>query len=218
MPPIPLFDGRNCTECLLWKPFSDFHKDKRSPGGRRTICKSCVKAYQQRLRANPSPRKPASRDEKRCPRCGLVKPALEFKTRVRDGRTYLRSYCHPCDAEHLVGLPKNPEKARAHNRRMTLRRYYGMSVEDYDALLIAQKGVCAVCGSPEPSGRKKYLCVDHDHVTGAIRGLLCGRCNVAVGFLRDDPDRAVRLIEYLRTHSERPPETLVHFATPLARR
>ena len=65
-----------------------------------------------------------------------------------------------------------------------------------------QNGVCASCGQPEwredhRTGKIRELCVDHDHATGAVRGLLCDDCNVAVGRLKDDPYRAMSVYRYL---------------------
>jgi hypothetical protein len=85
-------------------------------------------------------------------------------------------------------------------RRGQLKRLYGISPADYDALLAAQGGVCAICGKRS----KKTLCVDHCHATGTIRGLLCGKCNTGFGCYDDDqaamiaalpPGRARMIIE-----------------------
>jgi hypothetical protein len=69
----------------------------------------------------------------------------------------------------------------------------------------AQGGKCKVCRrDPADVDGHRYprLFVDHDHQTGAVRGLLCHGCNTAAGHLSDDPERAVRLAEYLREHAE----------------
>lgn len=63
---------------------------------------------------------------------------------------------------------------------------YGLSPEQYDALLAEQGGVCAICGGVNKGSRS--LAVDHDHETGTVRGLLCIPCNSAVGLLKEDPD------------------------------
>src|SRR6266851_7644995 len=68
--------------------------------------------------------------------------------------------------------------------RAWLKYTYGISVEEYDALLARQNGKCAICRE-KPEGQT--LCVDHCHVTGRIRGLLCRNCNVGLGNYRDDP-------------------------------
>ena len=67
-------------------------------------------------------------------------------------------------------------------------------------MLEAQNGVCAICGEARPEERTLH--VDHDHETGAIRGLLCVRCNNAIGDLRDDNDLARKLADYLDRDDE----------------
>lgn len=83
-------------------------------------------------------------------------------------------------------------------RRANLRRY-GLTPEDYDAMNDAQKGVCAACGSPpDGSGNTGHrLAVDHCHATGEVRGLLCRECNLALGYVKDDPKRLRALVHYL---------------------
>ena len=92
---------------------------------------------------------------------------------------------------------KNPKSIRAGK----LRREYGLSYDDYQYLWEQQDGVCAICFKVERSmsnGKVRSLAVDHDHATKQIRGLLCDKCNRAVGFLDDDPLRAEALARYLR--------------------
>ena len=72
-----------------------------------------------------------------------------------------------------------------------------LTEERYHELMESQEGRCAICGM-KPEGR---LAVDHDHATGQVRGLLCQSCNVAPGFLRDDPNRLKTAIASL----ENPP-------------
>lgn len=76
---------------------------------------------------------------------------------------------------------------------------YGLTSGQRQSLLDAQGGVCAVCSGVNASGNR--LAVDHDHVTGAIRGLLCHNCNVAIGHARDSADRLESLARYVRSHS-----------------
>jgi hypothetical protein len=58
-------------------------------------------------------------------------------------------------------------------------RRYGLTIARYEEMLEGQRGVCAICDGL-PSGKNKSLCVDHDHETGAVRGLLCHRCNALI--------------------------------------
>lgn len=90
----------------------------------------------------------------------------------------------------------NPDKEALNSRRSGLRRY-GITLEQYDELLEAQDGRCGICGSEDPGVRNKYFCVDHDHETGAVRGLLCHRCNVGIGYLKDDLEIVKKAVQYL---------------------
>jgi len=68
-----------------------------------------------------------------------------------------------------------------HNRileRAVLLKKFGMTMADYDLMFASQKGGCAICGRTQ----KQWLSVDHDHASGRVRGLLCTRCNLALGF------------------------------------
>lgn len=88
----------------------------------------------------------------------------------------------------------NPERMR--NTKFKTR--YGITLLEYNLLLEAQNGVCAICGTDKP-GRKgsNYLSVDHCHASGKVRGLLCYKCNVGLGAFKDDPASLTKAIEYL---------------------
>lgn len=88
-----------------------------------------------------------------------------------------------------------------YDRRRRLKEKYGLTVEQFDAMLKTQKGLCAICGRP-PSGKGQcgkspVLHVDHDHATGKVRGLLCPQCNQALGKFRDDVEILTSAIDYL---------------------
>jgi hypothetical protein len=96
---------------------------------------------------------------------------------------------------------RTPEGKR-HVRKMNLRKY-GLSLDDYDAMVTQQQGVCAACGQPETASNQFGvipLSIDHDHETGKIRGLLCMRCNWALGFLGDNPERLRMLLQYMEKY------------------
>ena len=92
-----------------------------------------------------------------------------------------------------VRPPQDPEYMRAY----VLRTKYGLTTEQYAAMEQAQGNVCAVCSERCSTGRR--LAVDHDHATGAVRGLLCHRCNRAIGLLGDDAALLRAAAEYLVT-------------------
>lgn len=91
---------------------------------------------------------------------------------------------------------KNPEKVR----EFRLKKY-GITPAQFDTLAAFQNGVCAICSAP-PTGRKQYLSVDHDHVTGRVRGLLCNECNTALGLLKDNVQTLEAAIKYLQREGQ----------------
>jgi Recombination endonuclease VII len=92
----------------------------------------------------------------------------------------------------------NRDKLSARNRDKYMKRRYGISRADYDALFERQGGVCAICRKRS----KERLCVDHCHVTGMIRGLLCRKCNFGLGSLCDDQRALVAALAYLGARSD----------------
>lgn len=105
---------------------------------------------------------------------------------------------------------RSREYKRSHpemRRRKGLKVNFGITLEEYNEMLIKQMGVCKICLKPETSidgrnKRVKALAVDHDHITGKIRGLLCYSCNIGIGFLKDSSDLLKKAAEYLEEHKE----------------
>jgi len=85
----------------------------------------------------------------------------------------------------------NPDKMNGQR----LRQRYSLSKADYEKLVKAQNGICAICGK-EPNGHRLFI--DHDHKTGNMRGLLCRNCNFALELFEDDSKRLLSAINYLR--------------------
>jgi len=89
---------------------------------------------------------------------------------------------------------KDSDRAKQTRRALELRKRYGLTVEEYQTLLARQEEVCAICRTATDG---KVLAVDHDHLTGQVRGLLCDRCNLLLGRVEDDPSLLRRAAEYL---------------------
>lgn len=111
-------------------------------------------------------------------------------------RRYRQGHRKELRAKALARYWANPEKARAINRASDLKcnlvRRYGINGEQYEAMCLAQGGKCLIC---EASGNR--LGIDHDHKTQAVRGLLCRKCNMALGLFCEDPRIINRAAEYL---------------------
>ena len=87
------------------------------------------------------------------------------------------------------------DKILAYGKAYMLQKKYGLTQMEIDALLALQGGVCAACGTTRWGNRGPV--VDHNHQSGEIRGILCNGCNQAAGLLGDDPERAIKLSDYL---------------------
>ena len=88
-------------------------------------------------------------------------------------------------------------RRRKYFRNGNLKKNYGININEYNSILKSQNGVCAVCGKIERYKNRKYLSVDHNHNTGEVRGLLCGDCNVAIGYVNEDVEILRKMIIYL---------------------
>lgn len=152
--------------------------------------------------------------EKQCNKCKLIKPKCEFDTKkFRSGNLGLSGSCKFCrNAYAKQAYRANPSNWRTKNknnylkhklgyRNRQLKNNFGISLEEYDLILKNQNGKCAICNKTEGekrNGKTKYLAVDHCHKTGRIRGLLCGKCNKALGLLEDNMAIINKAIDYLQ--------------------
>ena len=134
-----------------------------------------------------------------CTKCAQSKPHEDFyKTgRKTDKDPDKRhSVCKTCTIARLK-KNYNPETYR----RQHLRRKYDISLEEYNEMLLLQGGNCAVCHAAEAGGKHNVFVVDHDHVTGKVRELLCKDCNIVLGLVKDSPEHIGRLLAYIIKHN-----------------
>lgn len=141
---------------------------------------------------------------KQCNVCGLVKPLTEYHKR-KDAPCGVRSYCKKCHSDKQGLYAKtNKEAHRVRSYRSQLKKNYGLSVKDFNALYEKQHGVCDICGTQVENifqGIEGYrVAVDHCHKTGKVRGLLCNLCNSGIGKLKDDPYIVRNALHYLEKH------------------
>lgn len=153
-------------------------------------------------------------DTKWCSACGATKIFSDFYPDRRYREDGKRKHCKECDKArarqyHADDRPRsrastarwraeNPKKAKDTQRRAQLKADFGISPEQYEYLASGQGGTCVICQEPCASGRR--LAVEHCHDTGQVRGLACSRCNVALGMLKDCPNRAAAILVYLKAH------------------
>lgn len=136
----------------------------------KEICKARVKRYKQ---ANPEKVQQWNKEhDKR--RLDLVK--------ARQERNHKRHY--------------HERKGRI--REGFLKRTYGITTVEYEALVAKQNGLCAICN--QLPARDLRLAIDHDHITGKIRALLCNDCNLVLGHVENNIDLLPAMLDYLDTH------------------
>ena len=154
---------------------------------------------------------------KSCSICKKLKPKTEFyRYKVPGGSDIVRSACKIClkvaQKQALLDPIKRQHKRDRHRcwcknhseylREIRLKKRFGLSVQDYEHLFTGQNGCCAICGNPETlisAGGLQRLAVDHDHRTNKVRGLLCYRCNSALGLFQDSESILEQALLYLKS-------------------
>lgn len=145
-------------------------------------------------------------DSKQCTRCLKVKSCDNFY--LQTNRKHRCTTCKECKKEVLnLRIQRDPERHKArvkiwnegfkhYRKNSRLLRLYGISTQEKEDMFKAQKGLCRVCGKP---GK---LVVDHDHITGKVRGLLHSVCNVVIGLIKEDFNTALGIAKYIQEHKD----------------
>jgi hypothetical protein len=178
---------------------------KTNPGfcTRRRTCRDCGHSWKslepdEPLRAREGARiRWATMTEKPCTYCKRILPIEAFSL-VSGSDVIRRPGCKECAADY-----------RATFGERDLLKRYGITLDDYQAMLERQGGRCAICGTDDPFGKvdnnmrrrkRRVFSVDHCHATGKVRGLLCCRCNLAIGNFGDDTTVMRAAIDYIDRH------------------
>lgn len=163
---------KRCTKCGVLQPLENFYKAKGTRDGHRGDCRAC-------FRKRAKERYPLVREQ-------AIERAQKWREenveRFRENQRRMRA------------TPEGKQRSRAYH----LMKKYGLTPEQYDEMLAAQGGGCSICRRPPRDDIALH--VDHDHETGAIRGLTCFRCNNALGDFNDDPVLLQRAADYLDRH------------------
>ncbi|MEW9551625.1 endonuclease domain-containing protein [Nonomuraea sp. NPDC050783] len=176
--------GKWCSDCGEVKDVSEFGLNKRMADGLARYCKECFRrrrheSYRKRRTEQGEvvrERIEVAEGQKYCPRCAEIKPIAEFG-RNRSHEDGLTDYCKPC---HNQVMRDNRIKNHGSTRNYHLKRRYGITEDDFERMLARQGGLCAVCR------RVPGTFVDHSHVTGRVRGVLCFNCNNGLGHFGDN--------------------------------
>lgn len=212
-------DTKVCKKCGIEKSLDLFYNAKKSKDGKCFRCKVCMNVttyanYQKKRK----PKTDWSTDSgfKICRKCLAKKPISDFN--IHHGNTHtkdkLRNECRNCQKEHSQKhylsirdewnrkRRENKVKERPMRHNCHLKKKFNISLSDYNDMLEKQLGRCAICGSERPSinGSKiVHFAVDHNHVTGRIRSLLCIQCNQGLGQFQDSPSLLRKAASYLES-------------------
>jgi len=135
---------------------------------------------------------PADNLTKICWNCKKEKPVSEF---YKSNTRYYQRECKDCCKAGRSMWWKS-EKGKLSSANTKLKRRFGMTLEEYIHLLNKCGGKCEICGA-EMSSNNHRLGIDHNHITGEIRGILCNACNVGIANLKEDMSILESAIKYL---------------------
>jgi hypothetical protein len=129
---------------------------------------------------------------RRCAKCKVFKSTNAFY-KNKEATDGLYSYCKECSKQRVLSY-RRTEAGKQVAKRAEIKHTYGVSDQQFKALLKKQCGLCAICGKPFGDSSP---CVDHCHRTQKVRGLLCSSCNKGLGFFLDNPTILSLAIIYL---------------------
>jgi hypothetical protein len=190
--------GRRCSGCQEFKDPTEFTRNKATRDGLSVYCRDCWAERNRRYKekramregrviSHRAPNVAAPEGMKHCPDCATIKPLDDF-VRNRSTASGYGPYCKPCQNARAR---ESRERLHGGSRHYHLKRRYGIGADEFDRLFAEQRGLCAICHE-DPAEH-----VDHDHETGAVRGLLCFTCNVGLGNFKDDVVRILSAADYL---------------------
>lgn len=205
---------KRCTRCGVTKPLTDFNKSKRGKFGHVERCRVCTSVVGKEFHARHPGKKKIYRTRealrvassvtltdgtKVCTGCGEEKHITRFNVTayVPGGRSNRCKDCCNESTRRWRDRPGNRERNNTRAKASNKLRAYGLSTEAIAALLASQGGGCAICRSELQIGTRNCH-VDHDHATGANRGLLCSSCNTGIGLMRDNEEILLSAVRYLR--------------------
>jgi len=172
-----------CSECKQNKFTSDFHKDSSHKSGFRSACKECVN------KSNSNYRLKHKDYHKNYYKENKDKVKKQAKGYYLKNKERLNERCRK-------DYQKNKERYIERSKVARRKRLFGLTPDDYNNMFDKQQGCCAICGIHQ-SELKTALAIDHCHVTGQVRGLLCGKCNRALGLANDDIGILLTMVDYL---------------------
>lgn len=158
------------------------------------------------IKRNHIPVDPIIDGKKLCPKCQNTKATTCFNKQSKRKNGY-QIWCNDCGklAKKKQYLLRGAE-LRLTARKSWLKRKYGLTLKSYELMEESQQGKCAICERVPIDGgnqfKKNFLCIDHDHTTGKVRGLLCSECNFGISKFDDNVKFLNNAIKYLKKYTD----------------
>lgn len=131
-----------------------------------------------------------------CKTCSAESNRNQYKKDPQKWKDYAKKWKLENPEKVAATARKSYARRKVSERNYRIKKTYGITQEDYDRMYAEQNGKCAICGQKS----EKNFHIDHDHDTGEVRGLLCNKCNKALGFVNDSPTILERMIRYINGH------------------
>lgn len=179
---------RICTKCNQEKPLKEFPKDKKRYQGHRSECKQCVSIYNKQYykvyyKTNIQHEKDRGKKYRK----------------INKERCHQRSnkYYNTHKKEKRQYYDKNLKHILKGKQKSWYKRMYGMTVEQKKEMLKSQHYKCLICDKNLHYSHKRMVCVDHNHDTGKVRGILCRHCNCTLGLVHENINTLHNMINYV---------------------
>lgn len=183
-----------CPRCKKTKQADQFGRDKNMRDGLSRACLDCTRLHHKVYTSVLKRKNNGEIVGVVCADCLREKPDSDFSAKqlVKNG---IRSICKEC-------WTKRQALEKRHRREYKMNWYYKLPPREFDRLVIEQCGRCAICNQADDNAEMS-LVIDHNHATKKFRGIICKKCNIAIGMVNEDPAILDAIKEYLFKHNDR---------------
>lgn len=190
-----------CTTCKQEKSINEYHSHKRCLYGVRNECKVCRIKRQKKYQLKNTEK--IKKYFKKYYNDNILKwKKRQESTEYKDKKNEDRRMKYANDKKYRDYVNKKVKEYRDRDPLHKIKkriRNHGITIDDYNNMLIEQDNKCAICKSSKSNTKlTNVFYIDHDHKTGKVRGLLCNKCNFALGQFNDDISILQNAIKYLK--------------------
>lgn len=178
---------KRCPKCGVDKPKAEFYKSSQTKSGIAVYCKDCSRGLRKRFYYDN--------------RSWAIQQSREWRKQNPEklnaqGRDWRARNRERARATRAAWAENNRDKRLEHSKAAAWKYRYGLNRTEYKQFFVDHGSKCAICST------EKNLVIDHCHESGRLRGVLCRKCNLAIGHFDDDPKRIESAIKFLEKHND----------------